>query len=230
MRRAIVGLASVAILLAACDTAREMEVRTFELQYIRPDVAASIISLYVSGERGGDVAVQQDPRLLTVRESPEMLDRIAQVLAKYDQPSPGVRLHFRLVQANGQGSGETDSELQEIRDALPENVFRFKNYRQVAEAVMTGIEHSGISQAVSSGGTLEQNRPPYHIEGQIGEIRASGDSGTVQLQIALRAGSFRFFETAVNARLGQLLVVGSAQPLPNRGALILTVRPELERQ
>lgn len=229
MRRVIVVLACVAIGLAACDTGPNLDVRTFELQYIEPGAAATIIDPYVSGDRGGDISVQQETGVITVRESPEMLDRIGEVLAKYDRPEPGVRLHFRLIEANGQGTG-TDPELQEIRDALPENVFRFKNYRQIAEAVMTGIEHSSISQAVSSGGTLEQNGPPYHIEGQIGEIRASGDSGTVQLQIALRMGSFEFFTTAVNARLGQLLVVGSAQPLPDRGALILTVRPELDRQ
>lgn len=231
MRRAILLLAFGAIGLAACDTGPNLDVRTYELQYMDATAAANIIDPYVSGDRGGDISIQQQTGIITVRESPEMLDRIGEVLAKYDRPEPSVRLHFRLIEANGQGTG-TDSELQDIRDALPEDVFRFKNYRQIAEAVMTGIEHSSISQAVSSGGTFEQDTNiPYHIEGQIGEVRASGDSGTVQLEVALRAGaSFQFFRTAVNARLGQLLVVGSAQPLPDRGALILTVRPALERE
>jgi hypothetical protein len=33
----------------------------------------------------------------------------------------------------------------------------------------------------------------------------------------------------VNARIGQLLVLGSAQPDPSRGALILAVKAELIR-
>ena len=229
MRRAILLLALGVTGLAACDTGPDLDVRTFELQYIEPRAAATIIDPYVSADRGGDVSMQQETGLITVRESPEMLDRIAEVLQKYDRPEPGVRLHFRLIEADGQGT-ETDSALQDISDALPEDVFRFKSYRQIAEAVMTGIEHSSISQAVSSGGTLDED-VPYHIEGDIGEIRVSGDSGTVQLGIVLRVGtSFQFFRTAVNARLGQLLVVGSAQPRPDHGALILTVRPELDKQ
>ena len=229
MRRAILLLAFGVTGLGACDTGPDLDVRTFELQYIEPRAAATIIDPYVSADRGGEISIQQETGVITVRESPEMLDRIAEVLQKYDRPEPGVRLHFRLIEADGQGA-ETDSELQDIRDALPEDVFRFKSYRQIAEAVMTGIEYSSISQAVSSEGTLQFRNLPYQIEGQIGEIRASGDSGTVQLQVALKGGGVEFFKTAVNARLGQLLVVGSAQPLPNRGALILTVRPELDGQ
>jgi hypothetical protein len=68
------------------------------------------------------------------------------------------------------------------------------------------------------------------IEGTIGEVRTTDDSGTVKLQVSLFADKFgNIFTTGVNARIGQLLVLGSAQPDPERGALILAVRAELER-
>ena len=114
--------------------------------------------------------------------------------------------------------------LEEIARALPEDVFRFKNYRLIGETVMTGIEWSEVSQGVVA------DRERYMIEGMIGEIRSTDDSGTVKLQVSLHSTRFGpIFTTGVNARIGQLLVLGSAQPDPERGALILAVRAELDR-
>lgn len=36
------------------------------------------------------------------------------------------------------------------------------------------------------------------------------------------------FETSVNVRLGRTLILGTAQPNPRRGAMILTVKAELD--
>lgn len=199
----------------------DLDVQTFELQYIEPAAASRIIEPYVFSDRGGYVSIEQEVGLITVRETPEMLSRIEEVLKRYDQPEPSVRLHFRIIEANG--AGGADPALAEIEEALPRDVFKFKNYRQVAEAVMTGIEWSEISQQAYGDGK------PYQLEGRIGEVRAAGDSGTVQLEIGLITQRGRAFQTAVNARLGQLLVLGSAQPYPGGGAVILAVRAELEQ-
>lgn len=222
----VAKLATFAI-VAGCSGAGggeygELDVRTFQLQYIEPRAASRIIDPYVFTDRGGMVSIDQETGLITIRETSEMLSRIEEVLKRYDQPEPGVRLHFRIIEANG--GGTTDTALAEIEEALPKNVFRFKTYRQVAEAVMTGIEWSEISQQTFG------DRRPYNLQGQIGEVRAQGDSGTVQLQISLYTDRGKAFQTAVNARLGQLLVVGSAQPYPEGGAIILAVRAELDQQ
>jgi hypothetical protein len=134
-----------------------------------------------------------------------------------------VKLYFRLVEANGNVSPE-DPRLDEITAALPEDVFRFKNYRLIGETVITGIEWSGVAQR------LEADGERYMIEGSIGEVRAADGGGTVKLQVTLNTDRFgAVFSTGVNARIGQLLVLGSAQPDPQLGALILAVRAELER-
>jgi hypothetical protein len=52
----------------------------------------------------------------------------------------------------------------------------------------------------------------------------------VKLHVSLESSRHgQIFATAVNARIGQLLVLGSAQPESDRSAVILTVKPELVR-
>jgi len=221
MMRALMMAMTLAVALAACQRGPNMDVRTYQLSYIEPAAANRIIDPYVFADRGGMVSIDQESGVITVRETPEMLDRIGEVLQRYDQPEPSIRLHFRIIEANGtQG---TDPALEEIEKALPKEVFRFNNYRQVAQAVVSGIEYSKFSQRVAGGGAS------YQISGTIGEVRAAGDSGTVQLQVGLSLPMASLFETAVNARLDQLLVLGTGQPSSDSGALILAVRAELER-
>ncbi len=213
----------VARMFSAGGEYGDLDVRTFQLEYIEPAAGQRIIDPYVFADRGGMISIDQELGTITVRETPEMLSRIEEVLARYDQPEPSVKLHFRLVEANGRATPE-DSRLEEIAKALPEDVFRFKNYRLIGETVMTGIEWSGVAQGVVADGER------YMIEGSIGEVRTTDDGGTVKLQVALHADRYGpVFSTGVNARIGQLLVLGTAQPDPERGALILAVRAEVER-
>lgn len=213
----------IARAFTSSDEYGDLEVQTFQLEYLEPGAANQIIDPYVFADRGGMVSLGEHTRTITVRETPEMLSRIEEVLTKYDLPEPSVKLHFRLVEANGDVSPE-DARLDEIAEALPADVFRFKNYRLIGETIMTGIEWSQVSQGVVA------DNQRYIIEGTIGEVRTSDGGGTVKLQVSLMAERYgNIFTTGVNARIGQLLVLGSAQPDPQRGALILAVRAELER-
>jgi hypothetical protein len=231
MKKAITLAAAVAMaivvglgLTAACarDSTADLDVQTFRLQYLEPPAASRVIDPYVFVDRGGQISIDERTRTITVRETPEMLSRIGEILAEYDKPAPSVRLHFRLIEANGvAGGGE---ELQDIRDALPEGVFRFRNYRQIGEAVMTSVEWSEISQRMSGAGSQ------YFIRGETGEVRVAEDGGTAQIEIILFSEEDgEIFQTEVNARIGQLLVLGSAQPRAERGALILAVQAELAK-
>jgi hypothetical protein len=213
----------VARLMSQGDEYSELDVRTYQLEYLESEAAHRIIDPYVFPERGSMVSRDEQTRTITVRETPEMLDRIGEVLQRYDNPEPSVNLHFRLVEANG-GVAADDPRLEEIEAALPQDVFRFKNYRLLGETVMTGVEFSGIAQGVSAGGER------YQIEAAIGEIRETEEGGSVRLEVSLMAERYgHIFRTAVNAQIGQLVVLGSAQPDPERGALILAVRTDLVR-
>jgi hypothetical protein len=204
------------------DEYGHLDVRTFQLEYIDPSAAIRIIDPYVFADRGGMISADEETRTITVRETPEMLERIGQVLDTYDMPAPSVTLHFRIIEANG--NGESDPALQDIADALPTDVFRFRNYRQIAEAVMMGREWTSINQRASGASGR------YAIRGQIGEVRVAEGGGTVQLGVELFQDNYgTVLETHVDVREGQLLVLGSAQPDPQRGALILAVEVELVR-
>ena len=155
-----------------------------------------------------------------------MLDRIGEVLQRYDQPEPSVKMHFRIIEADGE-SVTPDPDLSEVEEAL-RDVFRFQNYRQVAEAVMTGLEWSEFQQTVASKGGVTPRGSFYMINGQIGEVRTVQGEGTVQMEVELGHSNLgRAFKTSVNARVGQLLILGSAQVDPDAGALILAVEVEL---
>jgi hypothetical protein len=214
----------VAIGAGGCmtDEYGHLDVRTIQLEYIDPSAAIRIIDPYVFEDRGGMISADEQTRTITVRETPDMLARISQVLDTYDQPAPSVKLHFRIIEANG--NGESDPALEDIEDALPTDVFRFRNYQQIAETVMMGLEYSSIRQrAAGVGGE-------FLVEGNIGEVRVAEGGGTVQLAVELFQDNYgTVFETRVNAREGQLLILGSAQPDPQRGALILAVQVELLR-
>jgi hypothetical protein len=219
----LVGGWTIARGLSSGDEYGDLDVRTYQLEYMEPNAAYQIIDPYVFGNRGGTVSGEEQSRTLTVRETPEMLDRIAEVLQRYDKPDPSANLHFRLVEANGGGPSD-DARVEEIAEALPQDVFKFQNYRLIGETVMTGIEWSGLAQGVAAGGER------YHIEVSIGEIRETEGGGSVKLEVSLLSDQYgQIFRTAVNAQIGQLVVLGSAQPDPDRGSLILAVRVDLVR-
>jgi hypothetical protein len=207
-------------MFSGSDEYGDLDVRTFQLEYIEPDAALRIIDPYVFGDRGGAISTDGQTGAITVRETPEMLSRIEQVLSDYDKPDPSVKLHFRIIEANG---GQTDPGLEDITEALPKEVFSFEGFRLVGETVMTGIEWSEVAQRVAAGDRT------FYIRGGIGEVRAAGDSGTVKLEVGLHADDGLVFQTGVNARLGQTLILGSAQPNPNSGALILVVQADVVR-
>lgn len=212
----------MAMVIGGCerDGYSHLDVRTFQLEYIDPDAALRIIDPYVFADRGGMTSVDGQTRTITVRETPEMLATIEQVLERYDQPAPSVKLHFRIIEANGEG--EPDPALEDIVEALPASVFRFRNYRQIGEAVVMGREWTSIRQLAAGAGGQ------FLVQGDVGEVRVAEGGGTVQLGVELLQDRFgTVFQTHVNVREGQLLVLGSAQPDPERGAIILAVQAEL---
>ncbi len=212
-------------LISACGQrpgGTSLDVQTFELKHLHPEAAARIIDPYVFGDRpgaAGMVSTDDQTRTLTVRETPEMLSRIAQVLEQYDQPHPDVLLHFQIIEANG--AAAADPAIAEVEAALRQ-LFRFEGYTLVADALVRGQRWSNFTQKF----VTPDDR--YRIDGAIREIHASVDSGTVSLGIGLVTEDGVAFETSVNARLGQTLILGTAQPNPRRGAMILTLKAELD--
>lgn len=196
-----------------------LETQTFELQYMPDWEAAQLVEPYVFADRpdapGYMSAVSN---MLTVRETPDNLERIQRVLAEYDRPKPTIRLHFQLIEANG--STTADPAIADVEAEL-RKLFRYEGYRLITEAIVGGTQGSHVEQVV--GDSTGEWIVTAHIE----NVRVTGDSGTVQVAAGVRSPIRGAFETTVNARIGQTLVVGNAQLIGGGGTLILTVRPEV---
>lgn len=203
----------------ACGGPR-LDTRTFDLKYLRGEEARDIIRPYVFDDRPkapGRISTQGP--LITVRETPDNLDKIARVLARYDRAAPSVRLRFQVIQADG--ASQSDPAIAEVENAL-RKLFRFRGYRLVGEALVSGTEFSESSQEIAGTGG------PYGIVARIGDVSGAGDSGVVRLETFLRVPKLgEALRTSVSLRAGQTAVLGNARLNPEGGTVILTVRPEL---
>jgi len=196
-----------------------LETETFELQYLADWEATQLIEPYVWGDRPGAPGTASSiSNTLTVRETPDNLEKVRRVLSEYDRPKPTVRLHFQLIGADG--AATTDPAIAEVETEL-RKLFRYEGYELLTEAVVGGTEGSHIEQVVGA------RQEAWIVTAAIVNVRAVGDSGTVQIHAGVRSTNWGSFETTVNARFGQTLVVGNAQLMSDGGTLILTVRPEV---
>jgi len=217
----------LAIIITACNRGPELDTRTFELQYLDAETAARLIEPYLYVDREGtpgamSTAGNMASHLITVRETPDNLDKIARVLAEYDQPAPMVQLHFQVIEADG--STTKDPAIEDVESALRQ-LFRFRGYRLLSEAVLSGVSGSSMTQNLGGEGR------GFGIRADILDVRGSGDSGTVRFDVSLWGQSVGpVFETTANVRMGQTMVLGSTKPEPAMQTLILAVRPEVMKQ
>lgn len=218
LRLTLTAVAAIPLLAAAlafaCDSGPMLETRTFEVQHVNPGEALAMIAPYVYEERErapGEATAFRGG--ITVRESPENLDRIAAVIERYDRAKPGVRLHFQLIEADGfEGS---DPRIADIRAAL-DQLFRFDGYRLVAETQIAAMEGTGSTQIFEAG------ERELYLRAGVDEVRGSETSGSVVVSVDLGGGVP--IQTSLAVPVGQTVVLGSSRV---RGTtLILTVRPE----
>jgi hypothetical protein len=210
------------LILVACDRAPGLETRTFDLQYLRPEEAGSMIDPYVYASReGAPGRISMTEQTLTVRETAENLERIAEVLARYDRPKPWVRLHFQLIEADG--ARTADPRIAQVEAEL-RKLFRFTGYRLLTEAVLSGTARSNVSQTLGEA----QN---FSIGVEIVDVRTVNDTGIVSMDVQLRSLFGTGLGSQINAREGQTVVLGNTRmgQGDRQTTVILTVRPELVR-
>src|SRR3989449_1839764 len=141
---------TVAALLAACSPrGPNLDTRTFALKYLRGSDAIPIVVPYVYTDRPNAKGVfSVSDNAITVRETPDNLDKIARVLAQYDRPRPFVRLTFHLIEADG--AATTDPVIRDVEATLRQ-LFRFRGYRLVAGSGGGAARKGGRTQGGRSG-------------------------------------------------------------------------------
>ena len=204
--------------LMGCNQPR-LDTRTFELKYINADEAIVLIDPYVYGDREGSPgSASHTQNALTVRETPDNLERIQRVLERFDKPSPRVQLRFQIIEADGFRA--TDPAIADVESELRQ-LFRFTGYRLAGEAMLVGAPYTRMVQTVGEEGS-------FVIDVNIGAVRLVGDTGIVEMEVELRTGVMGMaLATTINARVGTTLVLGNAKLSGESATMILTVRPEL---
>lgn len=220
MRIATFALAGL-ILAAAC-TSGSTETRTFDLKRLNANDAERLVSLYVPGDTN-NIRVTYDPSAITVSAPPAALKAVEEILNRYDRAptSNNVVLHFQIIAADDFTT--TDTAIAAVESSLRQ-VFRYRGYRLVADAVLRGTPHSDVSQMI-----IGSDRVPYNLRSEVGRIAAEDSAKSVQLAISLapynQAPALR---SSVNVPDGQTVIVGSARLGRDQPAIILVVRPTIE--
>ncbi len=200
MRRFVICALTLVAVTAGCRRGAELDTRTFPLQHIGPGEAASLISPYVFTDREGNPGkISTGPSAVTVRETPDNLDKIDRVLKEYDQPRPDVRLHFRLIEADD--FKESDPGISEVESEL-RRIFQFKGYRLMGEAYVSATDGSKVRQG------LLGSSDPYLVSAEIHWIHPR----VIRLQDVwlVHGRNDVLLQTTVNVHPGQTLVLGTS--------------------
>jgi len=213
-------LALGATLFLGCERNPELDVRTFNLEHRSGYEAAQLIEPYVYGDReGAPGSMSALPTAISVRETPDNLERIARVLAEFDQAIPSIRLRFQLIEADS-FTGE-DPAIAEVVQEL-RTLFRFDGYRLLGEASVlvagSTFDPHGVEQNFI--GTDEY----FLIQAEVSLERP----GTVRVEsIRLWKGhNDVILETSINVSAGQTIVIGGSKGNEGGRSFILTVKAE----
>jgi len=113
-----------------------METRTFTVRHLDPDVLLDALAPFIDDTHidAGDRVTMIGPTL-SVRETPENLDRIDELLAQIDVPQPILRLTTMLVR--GVDSADRNPQLEELEGALAA-ALPFPAYELFAQSTVSG--------------------------------------------------------------------------------------------
>jgi len=215
------GAALLLLVLSACGRGPELDTRTFALTHLDPYEAQGLIAPYVFGDRAeAPGAMSVASAAITVRETPDNLQKIERVLAQYDVGRPGIQLHFQLIQADG--PMPTDPRISAVEAEL-RKLFQFEGYRVAGEAVVYALDGSEISQTLSGAKMPAGIKQEYMVEAR---VRRGPENGLRLEEVSLYSMGGRKLRTTVNVRPGQTLVLGSSSMEGATGTFFLTVTAE----
>lgn len=198
----------IVLLAGACDGTRNMKIQTFELSRLSVDEATTLLTPYV--RQGGMISGEN--RLITVREKPDRLTLIEDLLRKYDGVgrAQDIALTLQIIEANGYA--ERDTAIADIEPTLRE-MFRFRGYRLAGQTSVRAREQSNFEQIL----------PGYRIAGSVHRLSEESGDRRLPITIELTADKRRLSST-VTATLGKPIVLGQSG---GGGAIILVIRPAL---
>jgi hypothetical protein len=193
--------------------------QSFALKHQKATEAIQLVYSMLSAE--GTVSLQPRSNTLIVRDTPQVVQRIEQVLRTFDHPALPLRLELIIVKAsrNPPGSAPRPSDLpeplaQRLRAWLP-----YDSYEKQGEAVVSTLE--GEAAFFGVGGY-------YEVSFRVGTIEKGRRIKLSDFRITRpqAQGKTELIRTTLNLVLDQTLNLGLAKSEGSREALmvVLTVR------
>jgi hypothetical protein len=213
------------LLLAACDRERGMERKTFELHRLSNDDALALLTPYI--REGGMVSGKN--RLITVREKPDRLKMIEELLSKYDGLGEAVDVVLDVQVIEADGFTTTDTAIADIEQTLRQT-FRYRGYRLAGETHIQAREGTNFRRSIGNGFVMGQQNKGFMLEGAVDRVSTTGNEQRIPIQIQLRGPAAEgFVEVAgtVTGTVGKPTVLGQST---SKGAVILVIRPSLVKQ
>jgi len=228
-------VATVGIVMFVSSCGDRLETRTFPLDHVSAASIRPLIEPYVYSEGSTITEGTALYPSIAVRERPDVLDAIEEMVTEHDRPQSTVTLRFQLIEADG--FTNTDPAIADVEEAL-RSLFRFTGYRLLGEAVMANMtpmlvvpdERDSWADYQASQRVYAGNRE-YGIFTDVRSVTPSEEGGGVaDLAVLLYqpAGSSPILlETSVRVPSGQTVVLGNAVGTSPENQIILTVRPEI---
>src|SRR5664280_2343408 len=134
------------MMVASTVLAAEQELRVFQLHFRPAREAAGLVEPLLSSE--GSVLLQPSLNAITVRDTPDVLQRVAQALSSWDvaPASYKVRVRVLLATTDPQPPGKPAPLIEGIGSELKE-LFHFTNYQEVATLQVTASDGSVVEVA-----------------------------------------------------------------------------------
>jgi hypothetical protein len=211
---------ALATTLAAtgCSRAPKLDTRTFHLQYLSSMDAQRIIAPYVYGDReGAPGMISSAEHTISVRETPDNLDKIARVLKENDKAPANVRLTFQIIRADGQR--KVDPAISDVEQEL-KRLFRYDGYALEGQASIEARQGTSFMQTVDIGKGASYR--PIRIQGRITNIRQNQDGSSIDMNIEMA----NLLQTQIDVGDGKAVVLGTPE---GNGAIILVVRANVQQ-
>lgn len=221
---------------------KDFKTKIFEVKYRPADRLATVVGRLLSGG-SASISANSEFKTITVRDFPENLATIEQVLQRLDTPAaprPNIELHMHVLIAsnNRKPSGTGAPVPAELRDVLKQlsETLTYQNYELATSAVqrltteMTrAVEVKGTAELSGETPTAPNSIMIYNHDIQsVSLVQNATGSPTVEI------GYFRFtaiidkdlpgvgIGTALNLRDGEKVVVGTAD-IRNRALVIVLI-------
>lgn len=160
MRRCIMCSAIVMICLAPAVTAADppTAVRVFNLHYTSVAEASTAVQPLLS--ENGSLTVQPHKGTLTVQDSPEIVARVADMIARLESPPMRYQIAVELLEGS---NGELPGDLRVEVDRRVTRMFPFSGYRSIGSAVFEGDVGSTAAADIGEGHRLSFVVTPVRV-------------------------------------------------------------------